>query len=60
MAIVWGDIEPLAPYYVFNPDRPIPTFPGSPNYGMINATLITGIRAVNTEDRYAAFSRQLI
>lgn len=50
-----GDIEPLAPYYVFNPDIPIPTFPASPTYGMINATQIKGIRAVNTNQIYAAF-----
>lgn len=50
-----GDIEPLAPYYVFDPGEPIPRFPDSPKYGMIAATQISGIRAVNTADRYAPF-----
>ncbi|MEM1223099.1 MAG: cytochrome c [Verrucomicrobiota bacterium] len=50
-----GDVEPLAPYYVFDPRTPIPRFPTSPKYGMIGATQITGIRAVNTKKRYAPF-----
>ena len=50
-----GDIEPLAPFYVFDPEKPIPTFPTSPQYGMIAATQITGIRASNTEQRYKPF-----
>jgi cytochrome c2 len=50
-----GDIEPLAPFYVFDPEKPIPTFPTSPQYGMIAATQITGIRASNTAARYEPF-----
>ncbi|MEM8868736.1 MAG: c-type cytochrome [Verrucomicrobiota bacterium] len=50
-----GDIEPLAPYYVFDPTTPVPTFPTSPKYGMIGATQIIGIRAMNTQKRYAPF-----
>jgi len=49
-----GDVEPLAPFYVFDPDRPIPSFETSPRYGMIAATQITGIRAERTAERYAA------
>jgi len=50
-----GDIEPLAPYYVFDPEKPIPTFTSSPQYGMIAATQITGIRASNTASRYRSY-----
>ncbi|MEM1436769.1 MAG: cytochrome c [Pseudomonadota bacterium] len=49
-----GDVEPLAPFYVFDADQPIPSFPGSPAFGMIAATQITRIRATSVEHRYGA------
>ena len=48
-----GNIEPLAPFYAFDPGDPIPRFTTAPKYGMIAATQIKGIRAVNTQERYA-------
>lgn len=50
-----GDIEPLAPFYAFTPGEKWPTYPTSPEYGMIAATQITGLKAVNTAKRYAPF-----
>lgn len=50
-----GDVEPLAPFYVFDADQPIPTFADAPAYGMIAATQITRIRAASTAVRYADF-----
>jgi len=48
-----GDVEPLAPFYVFDVDQPMPSFRTSPAYGMIGATQITGIRATSVAERYA-------
>ena len=50
-----GDVEPLAPFYVFDADQPIPSFSDAPAYGMIAATQITRIRATRTAERYAEF-----
>ncbi|HBR92716.1 MAG TPA: hypothetical protein DEA90_00950 [Opitutae bacterium] len=49
-----GDIEALAPYYVFVVGDKS-GYPGSPKYGMVSATQMTGIRAMNTAKRYAPF-----
>ncbi|WPJ94305.1 hypothetical protein SH580_12750 [Coraliomargarita algicola] len=49
-----GDIEALAPYYVFVVgDRS--GYVDAPKYGMISATQMNGIRATNTAERYAPF-----
>ncbi|MEM9160363.1 MAG: hypothetical protein AAGB46_15060 [Verrucomicrobiota bacterium] len=52
--IFGGDIEPLAPFYVFI-EGDYSGFAESPAFGMISATQMSGIRAVNTEIRYRPF-----
>lgn len=47
-----GDVEPLAPFYVFDPAAPMPSFKTSPAFGMIAATQITAIRATSVAARY--------
>ncbi|MEO0508990.1 MAG: c-type cytochrome [Verrucomicrobiota bacterium] len=49
-----GNIEPLEPFYVFI-DGQLDSYPESPKFGMISATQMSGIRAVNTEERYAPY-----
>lgn len=49
-----GDVEPLAPFYVFDPAAPMPSFKTSPAFGMIAATQITAIRATSVAARYGA------
>ncbi|MEM9743863.1 MAG: cytochrome c [Pseudomonadota bacterium] len=49
-----GDVEPLAPFYVFDAKEPIPSFPTSPAFGMIAATQITKVRATSVAKRYGA------
>jgi mono/diheme cytochrome c family protein len=49
-----GDIEALGPFYVFILDDPN-DYVSSPKYGMVSATQISGIRAVNVEERYEPF-----
>lgn len=49
-----GDIEALAPYYVFIVGDKS-GYVDAPKYGMISATQMKGIKAVNTAERYAPF-----
>ena len=49
-----GDIEALAPYYVFVVGDKS-GYVDAPKYGMISATQMNGIRATNTAERYAPF-----
>jgi len=49
-----GDVEPLAPFYAFDPASPMPSFRTSPAYGMIAATQIIAIRATSVAARYGA------
>jgi mono/diheme cytochrome c family protein len=49
-----GDIEALAPYYVFIVSDKS-GYVDAPKYGMISATQMKGIKAVNTAERYAPF-----
>lgn len=49
-----GDIEPLAPYYVFVVGDKS-GYVDAPKYGMVSTTQMSGIRASNTAERYAPF-----
>ncbi|MEM7674347.1 MAG: cytochrome c [Verrucomicrobiota bacterium] len=49
-----GDIEPLAPFYVFI-EGDMSGYVDAPKYGMISATQMSGIRAVNTFERYEPY-----
>ncbi|MDQ8194398.1 c-type cytochrome [Coraliomargarita sp. SDUM461004] len=49
-----GDIEALAPYYVFVVGD-MSGYEDAPKYGMISATQMNGIHATNTAKRYAPF-----
>ena len=49
-----GNIEPLAPFYVFI-ENDMSGYVDAPKYGMISATQMSGIRLVNTRKRYAPY-----
>ena len=49
-----GDIEDLAPYYVFVVGDKS-GYVDAPKYGMVSTTQMNGIRAANTAERYAPF-----
>ena len=49
-----GNIEPLAPFYVFI-EGDMSGYVDAPRYGMISATQMSGIRAVNTTERYGPY-----
>ncbi len=49
-----GDIEALAPYYVFIVGDKS-GYVDAPKHGMVSATQMNGIKAVNTAERYAPF-----
>ena len=49
-----GNIEPLAPFYVFI-EGDMSGYVDAPRFGMISATQMSGIRAVNTGERYEPY-----
>lgn len=50
-----GDIEAMAPFYVYVSEFETPGFVDDTPYGMVSATQMSGIRLESEEERYAPF-----